>query len=105
MPELYFPFYGSDWLGDTQTRRMSIEQRGLFIDLLCHAWDGGSIPADQKALAALVGITPRKLASLWPGLDTHWQSDGNGGLVNPKLEDVRQKQQAKRRAGSAGGKG
>jgi uncharacterized protein YdaU (DUF1376 family) len=105
VPELpYVPFYVSDWLADSSVRRMSLEQRGLYIDLLCHAWDGGSIPSDTSERAHMVGLSVPKLRKLWPKLDACWESNGNGGLVNPKMEQVRAKQKAKQTAGSKGGK-
>jgi uncharacterized protein YdaU (DUF1376 family) len=108
VPELpYVNFYCSDWLGDTKVRRMSHEQRGIHIDLLCHAWgeDDGAIPADPDELAHLLGVTRRKLDSLWPKVGVAWESNGNGGLVNPRLERERAKQQAKRNARKGGSDG
>ena len=105
MPRLpYVPFYCSDWLGDSKVRRMSLEQRGAYFDLLCHAWDDGAIPANADQRAHLLGITKRKLNSLWPGIAPCWVSNGNGGLVNPRLEREREKQASKQTAGKHGGK-
>lgn len=104
MPALpYVPFYCSDWLGDTRVRRMTLEERGAYFDLLCHAWDAGTIPADPGERAHMLGVTPRKLAALWPRIEPCWRSDGNGGLVNPRLERERDKQAARRTAGKTGG--
>lgn len=100
----YFPFYGEDWLGSSRTKLMSFEERGMYIDCLCHAWALGAIPADEKRRAHLLGTSPATLRRLWPAIAPLWESDGNGGLVNPKLEKVRAKQKTKQKAGSAGGK-
>jgi hypothetical protein len=58
--------------------------------------------------ARLVSSTPARLKKLWPVLDCKWQSDGNGGLVNPRQERERVdalKAHAKRvAAGRKGGK-
>jgi uncharacterized protein YdaU (DUF1376 family) len=83
---------------------MSLEQRGAYFDLLCHAWDDGAIPADLQERAHLLGVTARKLTALWPKIDPCWEPNGNGGLVNPKMERVRHQQKAKQRAGKQGGK-
>lgn len=102
MPELpYFPFYGSDWLGDSMVRRMPLEARGVYIDLLCHAWDAGCIPSDRDEIAHMLGIQRRKLDSLWSSIEPWWKSDGNGGLINPRQERERAKQKAKRKAGAS----
>lgn len=105
MPELpYVPFYCSDWLGDTKVRRMSLEERAVHFDLLCHSWQE-AVPADPDERAHLLGITRRKLDALWRRVGPCWQSDGNGGLVNPRMEKERAKQKAKRKAGSTGAGG
>jgi uncharacterized protein YdaU (DUF1376 family) len=99
VPELpYVTFYCSDWLGDSKVRRMPLEARALHIDLLCHAWNLGYVPADMEECAQMLGVPKRKLVSLWPKLAPCWQSDGNGGFVNPRLEREREKQRAKRNA-------
>lgn len=103
MPELpYVPFYCSDWLGDTKVRRMSLEERAIHFDLLCHSWQE-PVPADLEDLAHLVGIPKRKLEAAWKRVGPCWQSDGNGSLLNPRMEKERAKQKAKRKAGAAGG--
>jgi uncharacterized protein YdaU (DUF1376 family) len=98
MPELpYVNFYVSDWLGDSIVRRMPLEARALHIDMLCHAWNVGNVPADLEECAAMLGVTKRKLETLWPKLSPCWETDGSGGLVNKRMEKERQKQRAKRR--------
>lgn len=97
MPELpYVNFYCSDWLGDSKVRLMPLEARALHIDLLCHAWNLGGVPEDDSERARLLGIDTRKLRSLWPALEPCWLSDGEGGLVNRRLEKEREKQRTKR---------
>jgi hypothetical protein len=98
VPELpYFPFYGSDWLGDSKVRRMPLEARAVHIDLICHSWDIGPIPADPDEASHLLGLPVKKFKTLWPKVEVCWESDGNGGFLNPRLEKVRAKQRAKRK--------
>lgn len=104
MPELpYVPFYTSDWLGDTRVKLLPLEARAIYFDLLCHSWQLGHIPTRGAERAHLLGITPRKEASLWRHIAGFWESDGNGGLVNARMERVRAKQNARRKAGKRGG--
>lgn len=106
MPELpYVNFYCSDWLGDSKVRKMPLEARAVHIDLLCHAWNLGSIPADKDECAQMLGVPKRKLAALWPKVAPCWESDSNGGFVNARLEREREKQQAKRNARKSGSNG
>jgi uncharacterized protein YdaU (DUF1376 family) len=100
VPELpYVNFYCSDWLGDSKVRLMPLEARALHIDLLCHAWNLGHIPADKDECAQLLGVQRRKLESLWPKLAPCWVSDENGGFVNKRMEKEREKQRKKRGEG------
>jgi uncharacterized protein YdaU (DUF1376 family) len=97
VPELpYVNFYCSDWLGDSKVRRMPLEARALHIDMLCHAWNVGNVPADFEECAAMLGVTRGKLEKLWPKLSPCWEPDGNGGFTNPRLERERTKQRSKR---------
>lgn len=106
MPELpYVPFYCSDWLGDTKVRRMSLEERAIHFDLLCHSWQESPLPADHGDLAQMLGLPRRKLDAAWKRVGVCWESDGNGGIVNARLERERGKQKAKRKAGATGAGG
>lgn len=99
MPELpYAPFYFSDWLGDTKVRRMTYEERGVYFELLANSWQE-PIPADLNEVAHLLGIPRRKLDSLWKKVGACWVSDGNGSLLNPRLERERAKQKGQQKAG------
>lgn len=58
----YFPLYVKDWLTGQSTTLMSPEEKGAFLDLLCHAWLADppcTLPADDKALAKLSGLGSR----------------------------------------------
>lgn len=80
----------NDLLSDPDVQEMSVEERGAYLWLLCVAWKKGSIPADPKRQARLLGVTPRRLERLWPAVGQKWESDGNGGLVNPRQERERE---------------
>lgn len=101
----FVQFFYSDWLGDTKVRRMPPEARGYHIDMLCHAWatEDASVPADLRELALLIGTTPARLRAVWSKLEPCWESDGNGGLVNPRVQRDRAKQKARADAGKKGG--
>jgi uncharacterized protein YdaU (DUF1376 family) len=48
----YFPFYPDDWISSPKVMMMTMEQRGIYITLLAHAWNfpGGSLPDDMSIL-------------------------------------------------------
>ena len=48
----YFPFYPDDWLSSSKVMLMTMEQRGIYITLLAHAWKfpSGSLPNEIEIL-------------------------------------------------------
>lgn len=57
-----FHFYPHDWRSGHSTGEMTLEQKGLFIDLLAWAWDAEppcSIPDDDARLALISGLKKR----------------------------------------------
>lgn len=53
-----FQFYPKDWLSSESVVVMTAEQRGWYIQLLCHAWNSepiATLPADDRKLKALAG--------------------------------------------------
>jgi hypothetical protein len=57
--------------------------------LLLIAWSRGSIFADPGANARFLSSSSTRLKKLWPAFAHKWHPDGNGGLVNLKMEEVR----------------
>lgn len=83
-----FQFYCRDWLGSSTVPSMSDREFRAYVNLLAHAWLGdpvGSLPDDDKILAALSGI-PKKA---WPSVSKKVKScfEKRGQLLtNLKLE-------------------
>jgi len=88
-----FQFYPKDWLTSETVRRMSMEQRGVYITLLCHQWLEGSLPADMGTLARVSQVSPKLLrGSFREALGKTFLLSGDGRLRNPRLELERVKQ-------------
>lgn len=51
-----FDFYPERWLAGTM--HLSPAERGAYINLLCHQWLHGSIPADAASLSRVCGCKP-----------------------------------------------
>lgn len=100
------------WVGDLLTDLMehgwTDEELGVYFRLLLVAWRKGSVPADLSARARLVSANEKQLERIWPAIAHKWESDGNGGLVNPRQEREREEATAlhlaRKRAGAKGGK-
>jgi uncharacterized protein YdaU (DUF1376 family) len=85
-----FQLYVRDWLTGQATTRMTAEQKGAFIDLLCHAWPARppcTLPNDDVVLARLSGLGAR-----WKkvgGLVRAQFSVGTDGLLrNRKQQEI-----------------
>jgi len=96
-------------LADPAVWQMDHEEFGVYMKLLCLSWKKrGSVPADVRERAKLLGLTPKRLASIWRVMESKWVPDGTGGLVNPKQEEEREAalslHLARKNAGSKGGK-
>jgi uncharacterized protein YdaU (DUF1376 family) len=91
----WFPFWTSDFWGDPRVMAMTYEEVGVYLRLLSLSWDTGHVPADQRLLARHLSMTPRKLEKVWEIVGPCWVSDGNGGLLNPRLEEEREKAEAR----------
>jgi uncharacterized protein YdaU (DUF1376 family) len=99
----WFPLYVKDWL--VATRRLTAEQRGLYMDLLCFAWEDGGLPEDVEAVRRLTQSTPAVWKRAWPDIASKFEVRG-GRRVNKRLEQVRDEMlasvAAKSKAGKAG---
>lgn len=83
-----YQWYPRDFQADEHVRLMTFEQRGIYRELLDHAWLHGSIPSDLTILSRLLGngITPRRLGRLWPAIKPCWSGMEPGRLVNARQE-------------------
>lgn len=58
-----FLMYSKDWLQGTV--EMTSTEKGVFIDLLCHQHNFGSLPSDMKKLARLAGMSLEEFNPIW----------------------------------------
>ena len=99
-----FQLYASDWLSSLTTRTMTLEERGAYVDLLCHAWLSGGIPADDQDIARLLGGGLRTWKRLKVRIDPCFSVVDGAKRRNPKQEEVRAARQSFRDRGARGGK-
>lgn len=55
----YFHFYPREWLSDTATVQMTVEEVGAYIRLILHLWTmapGCTVPDDDVTLARIVDV-------------------------------------------------
>lgn len=87
-----FLFYSKDWLEGTA--EMLPEEKGVYIDLLCHQHQKGSLPLDTKRLSRLVGLTENEFLKIWDALKPKFNQEGDR-LVNRKLDQIATERQEK----------
>ncbi len=87
-----FLFYSKDWLEGTA--EMLPDEKGVYIDLLCHQHQKGSLPFDTKRLARLVGLTENEFDKVWETVKHKFNQEGDR-LVNRKLDQIATERQEK----------
>lgn len=92
----WFKFYPADWLRDT--RNLTLEQRGAYIDSIAIQMERGeSIPDDVSWLAHQLHISTRKARSLVQQLvDAKMLLRQNGQLTNKRCEKEIAEREAQR---------
>lgn len=93
----WMPLYVQAFVADT--RDMTLEEKGAYMDLLIHQWLNHELPQDEDRKRRLTGSTSRQWARIWPALEPRFP-----GGVNAKLERVRSKHLARSKAGKKSNK-
>lgn len=81
-----FLFYSKDWLSGTA--EYMPDEKGVYIDLLCHQHQKGSLPSDTERLARIVGLPHDSFIKIWSIISVHFEQIDNrtdDRLVNRKL--------------------
>lgn len=100
------PLFVREYLVDTT--HLTIDQSGAYLHLLMHAWvKGGTLPDDEKQLAAMAKCTVKKWRSIRAAIEDFWIIE-NGTWVNKRLsrelQFVRGKIEKRSAAGKRGGR-
>jgi len=85
-----FQMYPMDFDMDTAT--WENEEVGAYLRLLFYEWINGSLPNDTYKLAKIVRENTRKFKRKWEIISIKFIQNGNGQLINRKLEEIREKQ-------------
>lgn len=78
-----FLFYSKDWLQGTAG--LMPDEKGVYIDLLSHQHQNGSLPTDVKRLARMVGLSQVEFDAIWINLKGKFTSDDDNHMVNQRL--------------------
>jgi uncharacterized protein YdaU (DUF1376 family) len=103
MSQPFLPLFFGDLLASTPTWRG--EERALYVLLLAYEWTSGPLPCDEDLLAVMSQFDKRTFKKLWSVVGRKFV-ETDKGLINPRLEEHRQKSldiAAKRAAAGANG--
>lgn len=88
-----FLLYSKDWLQGTS--ELMPEEKGVYIDLLCHQHQSGDLPSDTRRLAKIAGIGHDEFLKIWVALSSKFEptalpnGEPNGERIgNRKLYQV-----------------
>jgi uncharacterized protein YdaU (DUF1376 family) len=102
----WFSFYPYEFIEDENVVAMTMEERGIYITLLCRQWVNGSIPADIPSLARMLNRTPAEMETLWaaiaPCFPPHPELADR--VANARLERERNESLRRIAGASAGGR-
>lgn len=88
-------FYWNDFLTDVS--EWPLEAVGAYMRLLCHAWVNKSIPNNVVQLAWLAHAEQESFSELWKVfICAKFIENDDGRLINPRMEEEREKQEVRR---------
>lgn len=95
------PLWTDAYLADTA--HLTNEEHGVYLRLLMFAWRTPhcSLPDDDKRLAIMVGVTPKKWQTLRPVMEAFWTIE-NGTWSQKRLTAEREFVEGRSRSGRAG---
>lgn len=87
----WFRFWVQDWLTDEKVSLMTMEQRGIYLELLLRQWVEGSVPSNPHRVCQLLGLPEQCLSSAQTVLEQCFSSAQglDDRLRNERLERER----------------
>jgi uncharacterized protein YdaU (DUF1376 family) len=101
-PPPAFQFYPKDWLAHPLLAALNHEEFGFLIRLICFLWLQENLFFDEKILARLMHVTPKKFKILFAPMKNFFEIQ-DGFIRCPQLEAERQKQANWRLKSAIGG--
>jgi uncharacterized protein YdaU (DUF1376 family) len=78
------PIYWGDYLADTQ--HLTAEQHGMYLLLIAHYWQTGSLPADEKALRNISRCPARSWNRNWSIIRRFFVSIDSSRFAHPRID-------------------
>lgn len=84
-----YPWYPADWRGSEVVATMTIEERGLYRELLDFCWEIGDLPESQDSLRKLARAEKSEWKRCWPKIEQLFPIGPDGRRHNPKVDERR----------------
>ena len=89
MPSLsWYKRFGPVWLSSETRMTMTLEERGLYTDLLDVQASEGSIPRDERAIQVMAAAKDDEFQRAWPRVSEQFVPHLTNRLINLKLKDI-----------------
>ena len=98
-----FQFYPKDYMSDINVQLMALEERGAYLQLMCHEWEENGLPIDDDDLSILSGLGKKWFGKSGDKIKKCFTIKKDK-LIHPRLEKERKHQKAWRKKCSDAGK-
>lgn len=96
MSKPYMRWYWGDWFANTKD--LSHEEKGAYMDLIGHYWERGGLPTDPKRLAKIIGLTPHKATKILKILSQFFDEEWKHKKIEKELAYFRERSMKAREA-------
>ena len=100
--ETFLPLYFGDFL--SSTAEWENDERGAYLLLLGHQWTLGSLPDDEQKLSKMCSKHVRTFRKMWVRISQKFVKRADGRLINPRLEEHRERHMSLIERKKSGGK-
>jgi len=95
-PQKYMPFHFRDWCGSNKVRRMSLAERGAYLELLVECFDKGGFNDDLEEIMEICWAESlEEIKAIWDRIKRNFIIE-DGWCTNSKIERVRTELDEKR---------
>lgn len=99
-----FQLYASDTMADKRYRSMSLEERGLYLSILCECWVNRSMPADPQSIGKWLGYSQEVIETALTEDVLSFFEMKKSEITSAELERYRKLLEERREKQSRGGK-
>jgi len=83
-----YPWYTADWRGSEAVAQMSLEEKGMYREMLDRCWEVGSLPVEESLLRRLCGASAWEWKRSWPRVSKQF-FEREGRLHHLKVDEKR----------------